>query len=213
MPEEEARHRCDGCAFLALRRKGDLAVIEAAPGFRLTPRDTEDYYVRPICIMGRRDFSADFRDVDRMYAAAQTPNRSGTPVGAAERAGAVVSTLITIDRPCNDFEKYIEGVGPREHREMLDRKWRLEREQEWRAADRAVQKDIARISVDVATASKDSAVAAQSAARSQKHAVWVAAIAIVISVIASCWRDAPTNVTNIYEATPQSTPRTSGETR
>ena len=88
-----------------------------------------------------------------------------------------IKRMVSRPIPCLEFTKWELGFTPKEHREMLDRKWMVEREREWREADRQIQQEI------VAT-SKETIEIARDTARSTKFAAWAQAGTVVIGVVA-----------------------------
>lgn len=116
--------------------------------------------------------------------------------------------LIVLQVPqddCPDWTQYLEGITPKERREMLDRQWMLEQEEKRRRADRRATRAELRIAREAAGATK-------SAATYQLAAVIVAAIAIAVSAWFAMRDERPiVNVSNVPVLTsPQSTPDTSG---
>jgi len=127
-------HKCSECGFLALRQTDTQELMEAPIRYRdhgnvpLDPmRTNREYAARlPICFVRKRDFSQSLRD----WPEHPEPN-SISPQD--------VLRLISEDYPCDDetgFTEWQQGFTPKEHREMLDREWRLKFEADEREKDR-----------------------------------------------------------------------------
>ena len=125
MPEVQ----CRDCGFLALAKRYEGTLVEATNDYRHSGTPTpsgqniEDVLSRPICFMRKLDMRAEFEAVLKK------------PVSEEESRGIKnpnpdqVLPIIERSRRCDDgFTPWQLGFSPKEHREMLDRKW----ERKWR---------------------------------------------------------------------------------
>jgi hypothetical protein len=205
MVQEIAEHLCRDCGLMGLRHNnGDL--VEAYPGYRRQPTPyMRDLQMVPVCLMGIRNFKEDY---DQQVAGHREANRDPLVQVVAqqlgERPNAEMDRILAINdvlnepQRCIEWDKYREGTTPKEHRAMLDRKWMLDREAEWRVADAKSRRTELRIARDAARATK-------SAARWQAWSVGVAAITLAVSIALSIWRsDGATN--NFYAEPTAQTP-------
>ena len=133
--------KCADCGYLAVRHLETRELREAEGNYRDTgeiPRDLNRpkhlYEEVPLCFEHLRIFD---------------PQQCASAAGRQEALQAEIG-------PCVGFTEWHHGFTPKEHREMLDRRqmleWqagqekaRLEWERAERAADRQVQKSIAKI--------------------------------------------------------------------
>ena len=135
--------RCTECGFLSLRNIETRELDEAEETFREwgrvigvkwshpvqvgdTPFYAEDKLNRyvheqlPICFANTGNFSSSFRElIIKNY-----------------EADKVVLMVIKNERPCETFTKWQQGFTPKEHREMMDRKFTIELEDKRRKNDR-----------------------------------------------------------------------------
>lgn len=144
--------KCAECGLLALRR-GDGALIEADDSFRATaghgalpdgppvgpwvrragmdppsPRRDEWIFRRPLCFARAANFRQEV--LDQIYA-------RGVPVEDAIHQVEFpkeedVLAVIHAPRLCDYCTDWQQGFTPKEHREMLDRKWAQERDDKLR---------------------------------------------------------------------------------
>ena len=106
----------------------------------------------------------------------------GTYPGPSQLVAADVLRLIEEDYACSDashdndgFIRWQQGATPKEHREMLDRQWMIEREHEWRKESQDTQERIVTIAKETATATKIAAWA-------QAGTVLAGVIAIIVAL-------------------------------
>jgi len=136
--------KCSECGFLALRDKANGLLVEVNDDYRVSGRIPEyitgykEYHNYPICFVMAYDLMPEVEQA----VLKQTIDQS-------DDWGKYVLEVITRERDCPTkhdklgFTEYQQGFTPREHREMLDRKWLLDfqakREQEdkqWREEQR-----------------------------------------------------------------------------
>lgn len=128
----ELKVTCSKCGFLTFRDAETRQLVEIEEWFRGNPAfaalsDWHPYhYVNyPIC----------FR---RVYPLAEEVRRHiglGTlNSNVPEDASIAFNRVIKDGRWCREFTRWQQGFTPKEHLEMLDRKWRLRHEEEVRQA-------------------------------------------------------------------------------
>ena len=164
-----AQELCTGCAFLG-ERDGHGDVVEALPAYRQAPSTTQNRNDRsggtPVCIMGKRSFRAEY---DVLYSRL-TRERPGYGINSQEAIQEVLST----PPDCGTWEQYLEGITPKERREMLDRQWQIEQEGKRHRADRRARQQELKIARGAANASR-------SAARWQAVAAVLTGVAIAVT--------------------------------
>lgn len=217
--------KCADCGFLALLNPTDDTLSSAGPFYRTI-------FVEPNlldwCFMDKRNFILDMDKLKREYAAVETlisqlgPDAAMEPYISVQRvlkgpgnpplSRAQREVMLTTAINCEEFVRYRSGLGPKEHREMLDRQWQLDREHEWRLEEQAANKALADTNRETVDIARKAAASTKFAAWMQAASVFVAAVAIVVSVVVStqCSDNKP-NVTvpvniQLPQATPGSTP-------
>ena len=101
--------KCSDCGFLAMRRRDDLTLVEADREFRTTGRAEKGpkfIQERPICFAMKTNFIEELSD-------------QINPDPPKVKAG------IQGERECDGFTEWQLGFTPKEHKEMLDEKWKL----------------------------------------------------------------------------------------
>ena len=112
--------KCEDCGFLAVRSKKDFKLDEASSEYRKSGviaigydeqgrNQHELHFQEPLCFAGAYDLKNEFAEEQ---------------MGTVTRAWSVISR----ERDCQQHTEWIQGFTPKEHREMLDRRW----ERKWR---------------------------------------------------------------------------------
>ena len=119
--------KCTSCGFLAFRTQAfsELPVPYLAEADQTTRdegynKQNAIYDIWPICFMRESGF---------MRERSQFPRSSADVVEATKG-------MLKRDRECSEFTEWRQGFTPKEHREMLDRQWMMEREDDRRKSDR-----------------------------------------------------------------------------
>ena len=143
---------CRDCAFMGLRNR-DGNLVEATARWREMPPGVgvrnDGAEIMPLCLMGRRNFQADYdrlKDSD----AAQTVN--GFLSSSASDVQGVLILMLDEPQQCDDWDRHREGTAPKEHRAMLDRKWQIQQEDNqnwWNRAFAAVAILVSMITIGV----------------------------------------------------------------
>jgi hypothetical protein len=112
--------KCAECGFLAARNILTRELEEAEKTFRekgtipltgqLEGRPQARHESLPLCFEGVYNLRDEFEE----FAGKSNPQYTD------------VHAVINSERQCNGFVKWQQGYSPKEHREMLDRKWVLE---------------------------------------------------------------------------------------
>lgn len=114
--------KCADCGYLAKQNKNNDELEAADERLRTTgvPNHLNKYDGCPKCFV--QAFNLE------------------TEIG--ERDAANVLHVITLDRPCNDHVPWQPGNSPKEHKAMMDNKWRTEFERKILEEDRAWREQI-----------------------------------------------------------------------
>ena len=114
--------KCEECGFLALRNRNTGLLDEAPQEYRraaeVPPFNSplsDAYTGVPICLARAYPLHNEFTNQD------QATHRE-------------IFNLLQKKRNCAErdlFTPWQQGFSPKEHREMLDRQWMLEREERW----------------------------------------------------------------------------------
>ena len=110
--------KCAECGFLALRDKTTGLLLEVNDDYRVSGRVPEyikaykEYHNYPICFTMAHDLMPEVEQA----AGKQFIDQS-------DDWGKYVLVVITKERDCLGFTKYQQGFTPKEHRDMLDRRW------------------------------------------------------------------------------------------
>ena len=112
--------KCSECGFLALRMRGDPsyapslseALEEHRDAGHITQRNT--YHPKPVCFMRMPWFREELGKI---------------PITVED-----FRPVIHADQSCNQFTEWRQGFSPKEHREMIDRRW----ERKWRIIEMAL---------------------------------------------------------------------------
>lgn len=117
-------HQCAKCGFVGLRHLDTREICEVESEIRETgevpakPGLSQYVYVlRPICFMQQHPLQNEC-------------------IEAGDSKKALLQ-VITAERSCDEFTPWKQGLSPREHREMLDRKWMLEQQTQRDEAQRS----------------------------------------------------------------------------
>ncbi len=117
--------KCADCGFLAMRNVETRVLCETEGGFRTTGNHPRMVTVRsnvyeetPICFKDVRDF----KEIGVQWPATD----------AEQRVAA-----LNLDHGCEEWRKWRQGLTPKEHQEMIDRQWMIEREDQRRKDDRS----------------------------------------------------------------------------
>ena len=115
--------KCSECGYLAVRDKDSRELKEAEVEYRKRGLRIAKYEYIPICFVQVRDF----RD--------EVINKKG----ASNLDNISIGEFISKEIKCELFTKWLQGLTPKEHVEMIDRermlKWQIEREdadRKWR---------------------------------------------------------------------------------
>ena len=134
MSSQGAATNCLTCGFLALRAKSGL-LVEASEGYRENGAFESAHFDKlpmPICANQRRDFreaysdyvEENFADLDINSLAAKFDNP-----GRFDLVRAIGQPFLCRDTDAAyGWAQWTPGVTPQGLREMLDRKWMMERE-------------------------------------------------------------------------------------
>jgi hypothetical protein len=136
--------RCINCGFLALRWRFSQELVEAPRPYRDTGRPPveldrqsdlggESYLRVPVCFEDQRDF---WQEAAYVVVPPNDPERIDD---------LALRDMLLKQINCDRFARYRQGSTPKEHREMLDRQWMIEREDAmrqivWRRED---ERDVA----------------------------------------------------------------------
>lgn len=129
--------RCVECGYIAVRNVDSNCLDEAGNDFRekglvaLGREHGRNQYQlherQPVCFVQCYDLRAEIRQAF---------------VTGKDETGCVLQ-VISMERECNGFTKWQQGFAPKEHREMLDRRWMLDfqsrrenEDREWREKQR-----------------------------------------------------------------------------
>jgi hypothetical protein len=114
--------RCADCGFVALRRIESAALVEADSQYR-----ESGYPIQPMRAVTQESSVADYPVcfLRKWPLQEEIIDSQGIPVGSITEATVDV---LTRQRPCDGFTEWQQGFSPKEHREMLDRKWLMDRE-------------------------------------------------------------------------------------
>ena len=126
--------KCVDCGFLSAKNIKTRELEEVEQLFRDTgspvwigtkedPSGAPVHERMPLCSMRAYDLVSEMEQ-----AQAHPINRA---INAKE-----VQSIIQGERKCVNFRKWLQGVSPKEHRDMRDREWMLKREDERRKDDR-----------------------------------------------------------------------------
>jgi len=114
---DNTKVKCTDCGFLAFRTSpfrewGLPHLAEADQDVRNAGYNSKNdlYEYSPICFMREATFMKEKREI---------PINSWPPV---------VKEMLTRKRCCSEFTEWQQGSSPKEHREMLDRQWMLDRQ-------------------------------------------------------------------------------------
>lgn len=124
--------KCSDCGFLAMRRRDDLTFVEADREFRTTGRAEKGpkfIQERPICFARKTNFIEELSD-------------QINPDPPKVKAG------IQRERECDGFTEWQLGFSPKEHQEMIDRKWMLEYQERRDKDDREFREHMAKADRD-----------------------------------------------------------------
>ncbi len=119
--------KCSECGLLAVRAATSRNLVEAEKGCRKTgnfniyTRSSQGsqmpyYALPPLCFAQ----VIDMREEINKAAGMDNPDYSRDPVS--------IHLVLHEERKCNEFVMWQQGFTPKEHREMLDRRW----ERKWR---------------------------------------------------------------------------------
>ena len=108
-----ASRTCLGCGLLG-SRDSTGEVVEALPSYRDVPSGGSNNRpsIIPVCIMGHRNFTAEYK--------AARNGLYGTH-GASTDTVAMLAVFAVPQDDCPDWCEYMEGLPPKERREMIDR--------------------------------------------------------------------------------------------
>jgi hypothetical protein len=136
--------KCSDCGFLSLITNADGSHVMASRLFRLEGyqgTDQKDVSSIPFCFVNAQDIH-----LEKLEAPGVTliPAEAGA-IGLYSISGSdgvdvtdvAVLANITRERECSMFMPWQPGFTPKEHREMLDRQWMMDREER---RDRAQRK-------------------------------------------------------------------------
>jgi len=114
---QHPKRKCIECGFLAFRTSAYInmslpLLAEADQGTRDVGYNSKNdlYEYSPICFMREATFMKEKREI---------PINDVVPV---------VQQMLTRERCCLEFTEWQQGFSPKEHREMLDRQWVLDRQ-------------------------------------------------------------------------------------
>ena len=187
--------RCIDCGFLATRETETRQLAEVDGEFRRTGLPAlaigSGRYYRsarvPVCFAQSVDLQAEILEYQTNSGEvfASSPNDPDRERRLDSFPPERVLELLEVERPLCDsshaFTKWQQGFTPKEHREMLDRESLLEREREWRSADRSTQEKIAGTAERTVEIARDTATSTKHAAWAQAAAVLVAALGILVA--------------------------------
>ena len=132
--------KCADCGFLALRDRNDGSLAEADSEYRITgsPMARERYKAGPICLMQAHDLNHAVREAYEECGKGMSTATTFTEWylrGADPDDLLITASVIGKERCCPEFTKWLQGSTPKEHREMLDRQWRMDRQRKWDQED------------------------------------------------------------------------------
>ncbi len=122
--------KCAECGYLSVRKKRDYSLLDASSDFRergAVPNETDDkgmnqhplHELIPLCF-GRQPYLRDaIKTIDKQ-----------------KNSNDEVKAVINKEIDCKEFTKWQQGFTPKEHREMIDREWMMQHEEERENADR-----------------------------------------------------------------------------
>ena len=119
--------KCSECGLLGFRNRQTLEIDEAVERIRHAGDfpSSGSYTVHdrvPICLLGifplRAEIRAEFLG--------QGKNSVDADRASRDPGGTEVLAVIGRERPCDDSTEWKEGFAPKEHLEMIDRKWMKE---------------------------------------------------------------------------------------
>jgi len=134
--------KCKDCGFLSLRNEFTGQLDEASGPYRVSGEPPAwrkpsissgglganrsggldfPYRTTPICFVMEFDLLAEHL-------------KTGPDYGQMDVSGELAKEIISKERHCAAFTKWHQGFTPKEHREMLDRQWRIKHEDDVREA-------------------------------------------------------------------------------
>jgi hypothetical protein len=141
-------HICAACGFLSLRDASSRQLVEVEAIIREDGRipqvwgqqtGFQDMYPPwPICFQRAWPLMEEMRAALTLF-----PNAP-----QQEKTTLAMNKVINLKRPCLGFTPWQQGFTPKEHRERLDREWKLKfeteqrrKDEEWRSAESKAASD------------------------------------------------------------------------
>ena len=129
------QHKCIDCGYLACRdlETRQLEEVERSEkGDVIRPCTSEGYgkYDAPICFAGMHKLQSQYA-IERINSGRIHPIDRGDTSEVE-----ILQVVLTQLRYCDRFTEWIQGLTPKEHREMEDRKWRQKHEEVREDADK-----------------------------------------------------------------------------
>ncbi len=120
--------KCSECGFLAVRAAISRNLVEAerecrkTGNFNIYSRSSQGAQILPYYALPPLCFAQgiDMREEINKAAGTDNPDYSRDPIS--------IHLVLDEERECSEFVVWKQGSTPKEHREMLDRQWMIDRE-------------------------------------------------------------------------------------